>query len=82
MSIFLDMSVAEYSDMLASEPSRQKYQEELCQLRTEFTTYKQRAQSVLKSKTSKVSTVHPIYSTGLLDVSMVFSNLSVSHIFS
>ena len=48
------MSVTEYSDMLASEPSRKKYQEELTQLQYEFDTYKQRAQSVLKNKNSKV----------------------------
>lgn len=48
-----DMSVTEYSDMLASEPSRKKYQEELTQLQYEFDTYKQRAQSVLRNKNSK-----------------------------
>ena len=49
------MSVAEYSDMLSSKPSREKYEEELSQLRTEFNTYKQRAQSVLKTKSTKAS---------------------------
>ncbi len=45
------MTVAEYSDMLATERS---HEEELVQLRTEYNTYKQRAQSVLKNKNTKV----------------------------
>ena len=48
------MTVAEYSDMLANEPSKTKYQEEISELRQEFDTYKQRAQSVLRSKNNKV----------------------------
>ena len=52
--LFVDMTIAEYSDMLTSERARENYQEELSQLRTEFNTYKQRAQSVLKNKNYKV----------------------------
>lgn len=46
------MTVAEYSDILSKGP---KHEEEMKELRQEFDSYKQRAQSVLKAKNGKVS---------------------------
>lgn len=47
-----DMTVAEYSDLLSREPLRVR--EEMSELRHEFESYKQKAQSVLRAKSSKV----------------------------
>lgn len=49
------MSVAEYSDLLSKEPSKEKYHQEMMELQHEFESYKQKAQSVLKAKSNKVS---------------------------
>ena len=49
---YTDMSVAEYSELLSREP--QKMREEMCELRQEFDSYKQKAQLVLKTKNNKV----------------------------
>lgn len=47
-----DMTVAEYSDLLSREPL--KVREEMSELRHEFESYKQKAQSVLRAKSNKV----------------------------
>ena len=49
-----ELSAGDYAELLASEPSRRDYQLELHQLKDEFEKYKMRAQSVLRSRGSKV----------------------------
>lgn len=49
-----ELTVSDYNEMLSLEPSRMEYEQELYQVKEEFEKYKLRAQSVLKSRGSKM----------------------------